>query len=90
MTPTAMQLMNSSAFWWSRIQQQLDYISAYRGSRHDEIITSAMEVLHHCQFMYLGNRAMDVMEKRPDLFPEEVMKRVVDIHKQVFFEQVKI
>lgn len=55
MTPTAEELYNSAAFWKMRIEQQVEYIARYSGTRpdHESVRETAYYILEVCQANYL-------------------------------------
>lgn len=54
-TPTAMELERSEEFWKARVEEQVEYIARYSGTR-PEVIHSAVEILEYCQVKMITAR----------------------------------
>lgn len=86
MTPTAEELTNSSSFWKSRMDQQMEYIknfNDFKRSRPDkmEVFKSAMMIFERCQFFYLSAY---VMEEIGGVFNESDVRKIFINHVAIW------
>lgn len=86
LTPTQLELMNSSKFWKMRMEQQAEYFlrwSDYPHTRPDKdyVLDTAMAILEMCQWMYLSAY---IMEEIGPIFTESECKRIILEHSIVF------
>jgi hypothetical protein len=86
MTKTAEELINSSAFWKMRMEQQFQYMTNFRwGTRPDagDVFDSAMYIYDQCLFWYLGCR---IIEECDGVIPKGKIILMLADHKNNFNE----